>query len=75
MKDAAKYIQKVHILKPTDALTQVKNHISAHGKAVHGDLHDQMNLPDIIENTQALSHLNVCIATGAFHGLITCLYI
>lgn len=71
-KDAINRILKARILKLTNEPTRVKNHISATGKTVAGDLRDPMNLQGITENIRGLSHLNVQRAIVAFRDQITC---
>lgn len=49
-KDAINRILKARILKLINEPTRVKNHTSATGKIVAGDLRDLMNLPGITES-------------------------
>ena len=72
MKAVLKFTPKVHILKRTGVPTQEKNHTSAPGRAVHGDLHALMNSLDTTENIPAQNLLNAHTVTDAFQGRIIC---
>ena len=72
MKAVLKFTPKAHILKHTGVPTQEKNHTSAPGRAVHGDLHALMNSLDTTENIPVQNLLNARTVTDAFQGRIIC---